>query len=810
LLALKDKTNKDVVMSSYVISKVFIFVLLFSTHVFSAELEENSVESKFSTAVGAYQSGDLSKSRALIQELLPQNHALQKYILYYHILILEKEIAKLSLDAIDRQTKNKELFQSIEQLLKFSLNEKMKRDVLVSYSRMDLNPKELKKILSQMKQIEKRTRNLEIYPSAVFSLAIVSLKANQPAQACRWIKKLYSQYPLSKDVEGWGARLSENEFLGKKITFCKESEKDLRQRVRILALLGREDQAFKEIEGYYKSKKEELNFEKNKTLAVVYRQKEDIFKAIELLEVFFKEHKNNSEYLLQLANLYAKTDNVEKASSLFQMVYKKEVHSKFSQQALFGEALLNYQSENYDGANRNFKEFIKKYGKIKQARDARWFLGWLSYLRGDFQGAEQDFSILLKSREYKKIKFLSKEKIEYWLAMSYLRQGQVDKAQIEFEKLASVTYFGFYNLAAQARLKQMNVKKRKVETTVGKEENVEGEVQAQAQDETLNQDTEEESFNAEESSSEETSVADKEGAGEEVEKVGSEAESVEKEELFPGLQKTKFVEQFQLGLKLVEMGLTDWAKLEFFEIEKKTKNKEFLRTLMLQYQNIGEYYRPFYLSQITFARPRTQGGIDGARYLWEFAYPKAFEVDVKENSKKTNVTTEFIWSIMRAESNYRSSAVSPAGALGLMQIMPFTGQKVSEMLGLKNYNPMDLLVPEVNIRLGTRYLQRLLNQFNDSTILASAAYNGGPHRVHNWLLKFGNIDADEFIEHIPYLETRNYVKKVLTNEYLYKTLYASKSTNLEYLAHPIRQNKVEVGVANHPSAEGIQFKEKWD
>lgn len=755
--------------------------------------EEDRNDIKFILAYSFFEKGDLVSSKKAFQELLSIKNEIEKYVLYYYVQILEKEILQANVKPEEQESRKKELMELLSRLLKLPLNEKMKRDVLVSYSRLELANKDLKMVLTQMKKIERRSRSLEIYPSVVFSLATLYSRMKQPNLSCRWIKKLYSQYPLSTEVDNWGADLSQNLFLDKKITFCKENEKDFRQRVRILALLGHEEQAFKEIESYYKLKKDEVSFEKNKTLAVVYKQKEDIYKAIELLEAFFKDQKNNNDYLLQLANLYAKTDNTIKASSLYQMIYNKSPRSKEAQQALFNEALLNYQSENYDGSSRNFKEFVRKYGKIKQARDAQWFLGWLSYLRGDYEGSQKIFLALLKDKQYKRIRSLSKEKIEYWLAMSYLRLNQRAEAQIYFDKLSSVSNFGFYNLAAQSRLKQMSAEKKKTD------ELAKSEAGAEEEDDLSTQDSEEESFSAEESTGEEDSTVADDSAP--TDTASSEPDS---EELFPGLQKTKFVEQFHLGRKLVSLGLFDWAKLEFYEIEKKTKNKEFLRTLMMQYQSLGEYYRPFYLSQITFARQRTRGGIDGSRYLWVFAYPKAYENEVQENSKKTKVPVEFVWSIMRAESNFRYNAVSPAGALGLMQIMPFTGQKVSELIGNKNFTPSSLLVPEVNIQLGTRYLQRLLNQFNESTALAAAAYNGGPHRVQNWLMKFGNIDSDEFIEHIPYLETRNYVKKVLTNEYLYKNLYSSANPNLAFLSQPVQQTKVDSATVS------IQFKEKWD
>src|SRR5690606_5955015 len=127
--------------------------------------------------------------------------------------------------------------------------------------------------------------------------------------------------------------------------------------------------------------------------------------------------------------------------------------------------------------------------------------------------------------------------------------------------------------------------------------------------------------------------------------------------------------------------------------------------------------------------------------------------------------------IMRAESQYRTDVISPVGARGFMQLMPHTARQVAKLLDDGTYRERQLIGPEVNIRLGTRYLQRLLRKFENPIPLAAAGYNAGPHRVESWLSAFGNLDMDEFIEHIPFVETRNYVKKVVRNFGIYRDLY---------------------------------------
>jgi soluble lytic murein transglycosylase len=181
-----------------------------------------------------------------------------------------------------------------------------------------------------------------------------------------------------------------------------------------------------------------------------------------------------------------------------------------------------------------------------------------------------------------------------------------------------------------------------------------------------------------------------------------------------------------------------------------------------------------------------QTGLRGeGRPFWVYAYPRAYENTVVESSKSASVPEEFIWGIMRAESHFRQDAQSAVGALGLMQLMPFTGRQVAHLLEWKGFETPSLLVPENNIKLGTRYLQRLLQKFSGSIPLAAASYNAGPHRVHVWVRNFGSLDMDEFIEHIPFVETRNYVKKVVRNYQIYSLLYGGGGRSAEWLARPV-------------------------
>lgn len=155
-------------------------------------------------------------------------------------------------------------------------------------------------------------------------------------------------------------------------------------------------------------------------------------------------------------------------------------------------------------------------------------------------------------------------------------------------------------------------------------------------------------------------------------------------------------------------------------------------------------------------------GIKENKILYKYPFP--YKDFVIHNSRKHNVDPLLAVSIMREESHFNPRVVSNAGALGLMQLMPFTAKKVGNI-----GNKIDLFKEELNISLGIKYFGELLKKYKN-IVYAISAYNAGENAVDSWL-KNDYKDVDEFIEDIPYSETKNYVKKVLKTYYIMKQLY---------------------------------------
>jgi soluble lytic murein transglycosylase len=126
--------------------------------------------------------------------------------------------------------------------------------------------------------------------------------------------------------------------------------------------------------------------------------------------------------------------------------------------------------------------------------------------------------------------------------------------------------------------------------------------------------------------------------------------------------------------------------------------------------------------------------------------------------------------VIRTESAYRETVVSPSGAIGLMQVMSTTGREIYRKTTLKKYYDFDLMNPDLNIHIGIKFLADLQNRYNGNLIYAAAAYNGGPGNLRKWRKKYPK-DILKFVSLIPFDETERYVKKVLSSLYMYQILY---------------------------------------
>lgn len=155
---------------------------------------------------------------------------------------------------------------------------------------------------------------------------------------------------------------------------------------------------------------------------------------------------------------------------------------------------------------------------------------------------------------------------------------------------------------------------------------------------------------------------------------------------------------------------------------------------------------------------------------WHILFPENYWSDIKADAQKNGLDPYMVASLIRQETEFNPTAISNKNAYGLMQLLPVVGRAMAKEEGLRHFRTDDLLNPSTNILLGTHYLRQTLDKFGGKPEYAFAAYNAGDDRVTDWQ-SIGNYHGiDEFVESIPFTETREYVQAILRNEEIYREL----------------------------------------
>jgi soluble lytic murein transglycosylase len=158
---------------------------------------------------------------------------------------------------------------------------------------------------------------------------------------------------------------------------------------------------------------------------------------------------------------------------------------------------------------------------------------------------------------------------------------------------------------------------------------------------------------------------------------------------------------------------------------------------------------------------------------WKVLFPQPYWSDLVTNSQKNGLDPYLVASLIRQESEFNAGVVSHANAWGLMQLLPSVGKSMAKKDGVKGFNTNELLNPTVNLELGTTNLRLVLDRFGGQPEYALAAYNAGDVPVRQWMSAGSYKDIAEFVESIPYTETRDYVQAILRNREIYRALYGT-------------------------------------
>ncbi len=351
-----------------------------------------------------------------------------------------------------------------------------------------------------------------------------------------------------------------------------------------------------------------------------------------------------------------------------------------------------------------FKIYKKTSSKIKNEKiqaEALWKTGWIKYRKRDYKGARKSFSLYLDSYP----DGIGHDKFLYWKARTEEKLGNWKKAKLDYTKLTNNNGKSYYRQIGRGRLAGYNKKK---------------------------------------------------GAK-------YRRPKIKKTELIAFTPSSELLNDrnYLAAIELLVLGMQSDAMEELkVLLDKHASDKESLVNIMGMIYQMGEFYVTYRVIHKHFQQLFEDGRGGTPAIVTQLAFPLKVLNYIKDQRLPGSASPFLVAAIMREESGFNPLALSSAGAMGLMQIMPETGRSLARKAGNRSFEPGQLLDPDVSIRLGGLYLGQLYKRFKGNIVLTIASYNAGPTAVRRWAKKM-KMDKDEFVESIPYKETRRYTKRVL-------------------------------------------------
>lgn len=428
-----------------------------------------------------------------------------------------------------------------------------------------------------------------------------------------------------------------------------------------------------------------------------------------LLEVYPQSRRVTSAHYL-VARCAEEDGKITLAAKRYGQFVRDYPWSQLADDVLWRMARLHEREGDFPAAQQEYLTLSQQYASRERAVQALWRAGLYAFLLEDNAVAIALFNRLRTRYPQSHLVVGSL----YWTARAHLRSGKGVFARQLLEQVVRLDVDGYYAQRATARLEQDLIPS--------------GVPRSPSLEELLNEDLEK----------------------------------------YPALDQA-VAGHYQRGKALLRMGLLTRARGELSQVHLVAHQRpRLLVDLLRLYEKFQLYGDALLLAQ------SVKENLDHPEWsvnLERFLYPLSYLETVTAEAVKYGLEPHFVLSVIRVESRFDPLAISSAGARGLMQIMPVTGKEIEEQLGLSANPFCDLYRPELNIRLGTYYLWRQLEEFGGRPEMALAAYNAGPGRVRGWLRRLGAVDPELFVELIEFPETRQFVKKVLVAQACYGRIW---------------------------------------
>ncbi|MDH5667108.1 MAG: transglycosylase SLT domain-containing protein [Nitrospira sp.] len=535
-------------------------------------------------------------------------------------------------------------------------------------------------------------------------LADCRLQLGQQDAGREVLKKLWVKFPQTKEAQEAEALLVKNGGGG---SWTPQPE-DFYRRAQVLLGHALHAEAIKELNTFLATNPTpSLRSEAKLKLGVaqvrlkLYDQARDTFQ-----ELAGEQTAHSDEAVVWLARVYLRQGLGEKLLALSQSASMRSLSKEQKGKVrLFAGIWLEDETQ-FDEAIAKYRQ-VGKFGEpASQRTEAQWREGWVWYRMGRHQEAIAAWQPIVERRDGE-----WEPQVLYWTARAHGHVGGAKSGDM-FRLLCSRYPYTYYCQLAQRQVDIADL------TSTGQGNVPEGAGPAGT-------------------------------APSQVTQSGDSRSEIERQP------------SYQRAIELKTLGRDQDAARELAVLtERYSRVPQALTALSIKLSEAGAYNNALRLVRTRFQHQLERTGGDLEHGLWHVAYPMGLVPTIKMQ-QVDGVDPYLVAAIIREESQYDWRAVSRVGAIGLMQIMPATANTVAQRHRLPRVTRDDLFDQETNIRIGVRYIEQLLSQFSGNVVQAVAAYNAGPIVVESWATTNRGWSEDEFVELIPYRETRQYVKRVL-------------------------------------------------
>lgn len=434
---------------------------------------------------------------------------------------------------------------------------------------------------------------------------------------------------------------------------------------------------------------------------------------------------------IQMGQTLINQGNYTQAQTVLRNFATNNPGHPLADEALWRPARLDFNLDRFDQARTHFLELVDKYPTSQYAGDALYWAGQSAYNQGDYETAIADWAKLTQLyRDSSLVSYAG-----YWRAKTLMRLGRNDEASAVLAEMVKEPA-DYYRLRARDLLTGQQPHSVPINLPTKAELVAE---QAEAEN-WLRQ-----------------------WIGElPAENLANVSDSIRDDPAF------------QRGEALLEFGLRDKALIEFEMVKDNWWDDP-----LAMYQ-LAVYFHEKHLGRLSILAAARLVFLSPAEapeqtpiYIQRLYYPVLFEDVIFEEAEKLQVDPALLVALIRQESLFEFSAKSIAGARGLMQVMPTTGEYIAERSDFGQFQTDQLWLPFISIRFGTWYLNQQLGIFNGNQFAALAAYNAGPGNVQEWVKV--SDDLDIFVESIPFWESRTYIRRIYENLAAYRRIYGTSS-----------------------------------